>query len=158
MDDAWKQDWPTVVAGFGSPHGDDQAGWRVAALLRRRPDVPARVVVVGEPTQLLDALRGSLRLILVDACHTGGVAGAVTRLDWPDPRIAVGHRHSTHGVSVVDVLKLAERLGDLPPGVEIFGIEAADCSPGRGLTPPVLEAVAEVEETIVETLRETVHA
>ena len=158
MSSSRRPDWPTVVAGFGSPHGDDQAGWRVAAMLSQRPGLPARVIVVHEPTQMLAALRGCQRLIVVDACHTGGMAGAVTRLVWPDPRIAVSHRHSTHGVSVADVLKLAETLGDLPPLVEIFGIEVADCLPCQDLTPDVCCAVAEVEAQIVEKLCEAAHA
>ena len=158
MNATWQADCPTVVAGFGSPHGDDQAGWRVAAMLAHRADLPARVIRAYEPTQVLEAMRGCDRLILVDACRTGGAAGAVTRLVWPDPRIAVKHRHSTHGVSVVDVLKLAERLGDLPTVVRIFGIEVADCSPGRDLTPDVLRAVSEVAAEIAGELREVAHA
>ncbi len=153
-----RPDWPTVVAGFGSPHGDDQAGWRVAAMLAQRPGLSARVIVVHEPTQMLAALRGCQRLIVVDACHAGGVAGTVTRLVWPDARIVVRHRHSTHGVSVADVLKLAHKLGDLPLTVEIFGIEVADCSPGQDLTPDVGRAVAQVEAQLVGKLCEAAHA
>jgi len=158
MSSSRRPDWTTVIAGFGSPHGDDQAGWRVAALLSQRPDLSARVIVVHEPTQALAALRGCQRLIVVDACHAGGVAGAVTRLVWPDARIAVTHRHSTHGVSVADVLTLAEQLDDLPPIVELFGIEVADCSPGRELTLDIVRAIAEVESQIVGELREVAHA
>ena len=158
MNETWRPDWPTVVAGFGSPHGDDQAGWRVAAMLSRRADLPARVIAVHEPTQVLEALRGCQRLIVVDACQSGRLAGAITRLDWPDRQIAIAHRHSTHGVSVADVLKLAEKLGDLPPRVEIFGIEIADRSLGRDLTPDVVRAVNELAVEIVRRLREVAHA
>ena len=151
-------DWPTVIAGFGSPHGDDQAGWSVVARLAERPGLPARVIRVYEPTQVLAALGGCRRLIAVDACHSSGRAGDITRLAWPDPRIGVKHSHSTHGVGVVDVLKLAEQLGDLPPAVEIFGIEVADCSPGRDMSPEVGEAVAMVTDSILSELREVAHA
>ena len=158
MNTSWRPDWPTVVAGFGSPHGDDQAGWRVAAILSRRPDLPARVMAVHEPTQVLEALRGCPRLIVVDACQSGGLPGAVTRLVWPDPRIAIAHRYSTHGVGVADVLKLAEKLGDLPPHIEVFGIEIRDRSLGQDLTPEVVRAVNEVAVEIVGRLREVAHA
>lgn len=158
MNASWRSDWPTVVAGFGSPHGDDQAGWRVAAILLHRADLSARVLTVHEPTQILEALRDCERLIVVDACRSGGVAGTITRLVWPDPRIAITHRHSTHGVGVADVLKLAEKLGDLPPSVEIFGIEVANRSPGHDLTPVVVQATAEVAVQIADQLREVAHA
>src|SRR5262245_55275322 len=84
-----------VVAGFGSPHGDDQAGWRFVGLLARRPDVRARLVKVTEGTQLIQELNGCRRLIVVDACHGGVRLGAITRLAWPDPRIRQYHNHST---------------------------------------------------------------
>jgi hydrogenase maturation protease len=158
MNRSWKSDWPTVVAGFGSAHGDDQAGWRLAAMLQHRPHVPARVIAVYESTQVLEALEGCQRLIIVDACQSGGSVGAVTRLQWPDPRIAVRHRHSTHGVGVYTALKLAERLGELPPVVEIYGIEVAGCSPGRDISPEVLQAVAELEAQVFAELREVTHA
>jgi hydrogenase maturation protease len=148
----------TVVAGFGSPHGDDQAGWRVAAMLARRPDLLARVIAVHEPTQVLAALGDARRLIVVDACQTGEVAGAITHLTWPDPRIVSTHRHSTHGVGVADLLKLADQLQCLPTLVELFGIEVADCSPGRDLTPAVVRSVAEVEARIANDLCEVAHA
>jgi len=137
-----KDRWTTVVVGLGSPYGDDQAGWRLAEVLARSAELPARVIAVREATQLLNALRHCERLIAVDACRSGMPAGTVTHLYWPDPRIAVRHHRSTHGVGLFDVLKLAERLGDLPPSVEIFGIDVADCLPGHEIGGKVLRAVA----------------
>jgi Ni,Fe-hydrogenase maturation factor len=61
-------------------------------------------------------------------------------------------------VGVFDVLKLAEKLGDLPPVVEIIGIEAVDWEPGSDLGPDVLQSVAEVEALIADELREVTHA
>ena len=143
-----------VVAGFGSSHGDDQAGWRVAAMLKRRIDLPVRVVVVHDATQLLDLLPGCERLIVVDACRTGGDVGSVTRLCWPDQRIAQQCNHSTHGVSVAEALQLAAQFERLPPVVEIYGIEIARAAPGSGVSPTVLHAVIQVESEICERLQE----
>jgi hydrogenase maturation protease len=150
--------WDTVVAGFGSPHGDDQAGWRLAAMLERRPDVHARVIAVHEATQLLDALEGCQRLIIVDACQSGGPVGSVTRLRWPDARIAEQHHHSSHSVGICGALQLASRLGRMPAQVDVFGIEIEDCSPGHEMGPAVIEAIVELESTIMNELREVVHA
>ena len=158
MNEFWRNDWPTVVAGIGSPHGDDQVGWRLAAALKHRPHVPARVVTVCESTQLLDALPGCRRLIVVDACQSDGVVGSVTRLRWPDPRIAERHNHSTHGVNVCGALRLAEQLGRLPPIVDIFGIEVGNCLPGHDISPSVICSVIKLEAEIRDELREVVHA
>jgi hydrogenase maturation protease len=157
-EDVGQREWSTVVAGFGSPHGDDQAGWRVAAMLLQRPRLGAHVLAVKDPTQVLAALRSAERLIAIDACQGSGVAGTVTRHVWPDVRIAARHSHSTHGIAVADALRLAEKLGSLPPQVDVWGIEVADCSPGQDLTPQVVRAVAEVASKIVTELSESADA
>jgi hydrogenase maturation protease len=148
----------TVIIGLGSPFGDDQAGWRLVEILQRRPDVPARLRKVREATQLIDEIDGCNKLIIVDACHGVCQMGAVTRLVWPDSRIAKRHSHSTHGVGVCEALQLAERLGRLPAEVEIYGIEAGDCKPGREIRLEVLQAVAELESVIWAGLVEAAYA
>lgn len=148
----------TLIAGFGSSHGDDQAGWRVAAMLKRQPQLAARIVVIYDATQLLDELAGCDRLIVVDACRSGDAVGMVTRLRWPDPRIARWHGHSTHGVSVCEALELAEHLGKLPPVVEIIGIEVSRCLPETPVSPTVLHAVIQVASELGEELLEVAHA
>lgn len=158
MNSPWNDDWPNVVAGFGSPHGDDQAGWRLAAILQQTSHVPARVLAILEPTQLIEALANCQRLILVDACRHGKKPGAISRLRWPDPRIVACHSHSTHGMGVSETLRLAERLGRLPPLVEVYGIEIADCSPGADVSPVVSWAVGNLAARILEELREVAHA
>jgi hydrogenase maturation protease len=145
--------WTTVV-GVGSPFGDDQVGWRLVELLQRKPHLSARLKTIPEATQLIDELDGCRRLIVVDACHSGGAAGAVTRLRWPDPRIAERHSQSTHGIGVCDALRLAERLGRLPFMVDIFGIEVGDCQPGREISHEVLQALAKLETEILAELCE----
>lgn len=150
-------DWPTVVAGFGSPHGDDQAGWELAALLRRA-SLPARVVVVVDATQLLARLRSCQRLIIVDACHFSGSAGTITRLLWPDARIAAHHGHSSHGLGVAEMLELAEQLGCLPPLVEVLGIEITDCSPGHDISGKVIQAVTNLAAQLIDELSKVAYA
>jgi len=150
--------WTTVVAGFGSPHGDDQAGWRLADMLQRLPNLPARVIAVHEATQLLDAIQDCQRLIIVDACQSGGTIGSITRLRWPDARIAERHHHSSHSVGICGALQLASRLGRMPELVEVFGIEVKDCSPGSDIHPAVQEAVVQLGTTLLAELREVIHA
>jgi hydrogenase maturation protease len=150
--------WTTVVAGVGSAFGDDQAGWRLVEMLERRPNLPARLVKIEELTKLLDALDGCGKLVVVDACRGVCRVGAVTRLKWPNPRIAKRHGHSTHGVGVNDALQLAERLGRLPNDVVIYGIEVGDCIPGQEICHEVLQSVAKLENVIWGELCEAAHA
>jgi hydrogenase maturation protease len=148
----------TTVVGLGSPIGDDQAGWRLVELLQRRPDVPARLKIIHEATQLVDELAGCSKLIIVDACRGGMRTGAISRLSWPDPRIRQYHYHSTHSVGLCNALQLAERLGRMPPSVEIFGIEFGNDKQHDVMTPEVAQAVAELEKSIFTELCETLDA
>lgn len=147
-----------VIAGFGSPHGDDQAGWETVARLARRPDLQARLVTITEGTRLLDELDACRWLIAVDACRGGGPVGSVTRLTWPDPRILQRHNHSTHGVGLCNALQLAERLGWLPPRVDILGIQIGDCRPMDEPSPEIVRAVSELERDIAAEVGETAYA
>jgi hydrogenase maturation protease len=147
-----------VVAGFGSPHGDDQAGWRVVALLGHRPGLPARLVKITEGTKLIHELDGCRRLIVVDACRAGGLIGTITRLEWRDPRIGQYHSHSTHGLGVCSALDLADRLGRLPPNVRIYGIEIGSQRPLDEVRIEVAQAVAELTGIIAAEINEPVHA
>jgi hydrogenase maturation protease len=147
-----------TVAGFGSPHGDDQAGWQVVASLQRRTDLTARLVKITEGTQLIDELVGCRRLIVVDACRGGPQIGAITRFEWPDPRIRQYHNHSTHGVGLCNALQLAERLGRMPPNVEIFGIEIGSYRPLDEISADVVQSVAELVEIISAELCEAAYA
>lgn len=113
----------TRVIGLGSPHGDDQAGWRLVEMLKRRVELEVAIRAVGDPTDLLDCLEGCRCLVIVDACHTGAPAGTITRLQWPDPRILQQHRHLTHRVGVPSVLGLAQQLHRLPKHVVLLGVE-----------------------------------
>lgn len=144
----------TMVIGVGSPFGDDQAGWRLVEMLQRQPHLPARLKTIPEATQLIDEFGDCRRVIIVDACRSGCTAGTVTRLRWPDPRIAERHSQSTHGVGVCDALRLAERLGRLPAAVDIFGIEVGDCEPEREISREVLQALAKLETEILAELCE----
>jgi hydrogenase maturation protease len=147
-----------VIAGIGSPHGDDQAGWQVVDLLDRRPHFPARLVRLTESTQLLDELAGCGRLIVVDACWGGPCVGVITRLEWPDPRIRQVHNHSTHGVGLCNALELAERLGRMMPIVEIFGIQIGSYRPLSEISAEVSRAVSELAGIVSDELCETYHA
>jgi hydrogenase maturation protease len=93
-------------------------------------------------------------LIVVDACRSGNRAGAITRLHWPDRRIAVRHGRSTHGIGLAEVLRLAERLGELPNNVEVCGIEVAEISPGYEISLETLWAVATLEAQLYDELLE----
>jgi hydrogenase maturation protease len=140
--------------GTGSPNGDDQAGWQFVEMLQRRSDVGVASFAVRDPMQLLDFSRGYERLIIVDACSAGDSPGTIARLEWPDPRITVRHSCSTHRFSVAETLQLAERLGQLPDDVVLFGVEIQRCPPLGKLTDAVSAALVELENRVLVEISE----
>jgi hydrogenase maturation protease len=121
--------------------------------LKDRNDVDAMVAAIGEPSQLLDYVDGCDRLIVVDACESGASAGEVTRLAWPDPRIAARRAYSTHGFGVAQMLGLVEQLGRLPREVILFGIEMKHCRCELPLSSAVQHGLDELEQELVREIR-----
>ena len=122
----------TLFVGLGSPHGDDQVGWRVAEELRRRqPDRTVRIA--STPAELLDWLDGLDRLELCDAVR-GESPGRLHRWDWPTPQLGRLRSSGTHSFGVSAVLELAQRLGRLPAAVRIWGIEARQFEPTQTIS------------------------
>ena len=137
------------VIGIGSPHGDDQAGWRLVETLRRQVELKVAVLAVGDPTDLLDCLDGCRSLVIVDACRTGAPAGTITRLQWPDPRIRHQHGHSTHRFGVPAVLDLAQQLHRLPERVVVLGVEVAACHALSEMSQVVVAALEELQRRVL---------
>ncbi len=137
------------VVAIGSPHGDDQAAWRVAELLRDRVALDVNVVVLSDPSGLLDDVGNCDVLMIVDACQGSGSPGTITRLDWPDERICRRRSHSTHGIGIADALQIADKLGRLPRRVMVFGIEVQHCEPGLPLSTAVENAIDELPAQIL---------
>jgi hydrogenase maturation protease len=147
-----------VVAGFGGPRGDDQAGWHVLALLAQRPHLAALLLKCDQQTSLVEELDGCCKLIVVDACRGGSHAGDITQLEWPDPRVRQYHNHSAHGVRLCNALQLAEQLGKLPPMVDVFGVDTGQIQTTDELSPDVRRAVPELERKILAKISEAVDA
>lgn len=142
----------TKVIGFGSHQGDDEAGWIVAERLRDRADLGAHVETLCDPTRLLEECDDCERLILIDACVSGDTPGNVQRLEWPNAAFLSGVGTSSHGVTVAEVLQLAERLGRLPRHVVLFVIEGVHFSPAASPNSALLAGLAQLEAMVLAEL------
>jgi hydrogenase maturation protease len=136
------------VVGLGSHHGDDRAAWRLVEML----DGAASSVVLGDPSHLLDHLEGCDKLILVDACRSGQVAGTIHHWSWPDSALPSFAGPSSHGLGVLAVLTLAETLGRLPPSVVLYAVEVQSCEPNQELSPALSAALPELCRRVREEL------
>ncbi len=140
------------VVGIGSPHGDDQAGWRVIDVLEGA-GLPPHVGLERCPvpaTRLLGLMAGVPRVLLVDAVESERPPGTLTTWQGSEIRQA-GAGVSCHGLDLATVLALGETLGLLPAELTLLGIgvEPAACGAGsEPLSPAVAAGVTEAARHI----------
>jgi hydrogenase maturation protease len=115
-----------LVAGIGSSHGDDQLGWLVAQDLIQRSINHCQVRIALTPLHVLDWMDECSVLHVVDACKGLGQPRSIRRWNWPCLEIQQTVWTGTHDFDLPGVLTLAERLGQLPQQVVVWGVQCAD--------------------------------
>ncbi|MGX4688060.1 hydrogenase maturation protease [Streptomyces sp. JNUCC 63] len=127
-------------------------------LLRKRavarPLPPGTVVQEcdGDPGRLIGLWENVCLAVVVDACfppsaHPGRVhrwCPAPGTLPCPPGT----RQHSTHGLGLVETVRLAHSLGRGPGRLVVYAVEGADRCLGPGLTPSVARAVRPLAERV----------
>ena len=130
-----------LVVGVGSARGDDAAALLVARRLVAA-GVPARVVELTDPTDLLESWLPGDRVVVVDAVRSGAAPGTVHVLDLTHRPLPTGTpAASTHVLGLDVAIELARALGRLPRQLVLYGIEAAADPTTERPSSPVLAAV-----------------
>lgn len=144
-----------LVAGLGSPHGDDQAGWIVVD--RIRPWLPTGMSArkLATPLELVELVDGWQRLVVIDAAQLGEQPGALRHFRWPFTALTGSVKHGTHGLGLVEALRLAEALGCLPAQIDLYTVEARDVSAGQGISLAVRDRIGELADIIRHSIRGT---
>jgi hydrogenase maturation protease len=142
----------SVIVGLGSPHGDDQLGWFAVDRLRARLPEGVAADKVRDGLELLERLGGQDSAVIIDAAAPAGQPGTIRSFVWPSPELAQCAPWSTHGLGLVDALRLAETLGRLPRRVSIYTIEARDTSPLAPLGEDVPQRLDAVVEAVLRDL------
>ncbi|MBL8849015.1 MAG: hydrogenase maturation protease [Planctomycetaceae bacterium] len=138
-----------TVLALGSSHGDDEAAWHVAELLKSDPAFAGRCVSLASPWDVLPYLQTGGAIAIVDACQSGAASGSIHR--WPARGLPShrGTRTSSHGGSLNEAFGLATSLGCDLSNVVVFGIEVESVEPGTGVS----VAVRQAAETLAQQLR-----
>lgn len=141
-----------LAIGVGNEYrGDDGAG---LTLIRRIRDNPLPGVVTyeetGDGTRLIDSWEAFEDIIVVDAAFSGRPPGTVFRFDALKVSIPEGLLRgcSTHTLGTGAVIELARTLNRLPSRLTIYGIEGRAFATGAAMSPEVLKAIDEVENSI----------
>ena len=104
----------TLIAGLGSPHGDDQLGWVAIDLLRPRLPAGISAQKIRGGFDLIEYLDGHDAAVLIDAASPAGRPGSIRSFTWPCPELDQCILLSSHGLGLVEAIQLAEALGRLP--------------------------------------------
>jgi hydrogenase maturation protease len=145
----------TIFIGVGNPfRSDDGVGRAVVRRLSGRIPVGIKVLEeTGDGAELLEAWQGAERVILVDAVQSGAPPGTIHRLDAKLEKLPSWFSHSsTHSFGVAEAIELARTMGDLPPGLVVYGIEGLDFSAGTALSPEVAEVVSSAANLILQEI------
>ena len=145
-----------MIAGIGSPHGDDQAGWEMARQIEQRRFHYVRVKLARTPADLLDWIEPAMDLLICDACQGAGEAGSVHQWEWPCGQLDEIHWSGTHQMSLTGVLALAAQLGRLPQHVRICGVELQSNHSGETMSEAVQAGVVAAVESLCEDLSRSV--
>ncbi|MCS6912136.1 MAG: hydrogenase maturation protease [Myxococcales bacterium] len=146
-----------ILIGIGNKdRGDDGIGPAVVERVARQAPAGTVVRVLGgDAAGLLQAWEGAELAVVVDAAWSGRTPGTVHRLDaTAAPLPASLGATSTHGLGLAQAVELARALGQLPPRLVVYAIEAASFAPGEGISPALASAVEEAAARIVAELEE----
>lgn len=136
-----------ILCCGNADRGDDAAGTLVAKHLRAM-DLDARLHS-AEALSLLQSMRTSNDVIIVDTVKTGEPAGTISVWDGRTAELA-SHwfRCSTRGLSVAEAVGMARNLNCLPKRLRIYGIEGHNLEPGTRPLPVVSRAAEQVAQLI----------
>ena len=149
----------TIVLGVGNPIlQDDGVGIHVANQLKQHvnhPDVTIDEALTGG-MNLLDMIVGYDKAILIDLVNIRDAKdGEVKRLLLSD--LSSAHSDNPHDVSLMEAIKLAERLGEknIPSEVVIIGVVLKEIPYifGEKLTPKIAAAVPKAVEMTLNEIK-----
>lgn len=147
-----------LILGIGNPlRSDDGIGIHVVEALREenlREGVDIREGLSG--LDILGAIAGYERIIMIDAIRSGGEPGTIYKLSVEDLHAQQTlHAFSTHDVDIPTMLKLGRDLypGNMPEDIVIIAIEAEDIETfSETCTPKVEKAIQDVVHLIKELI------
>ncbi len=145
-------DEETLCVGLGNVfRSDDGVGpYIVNQLAKRCPGVPWHVCR-DEGMDLIVRWQPYRTVVVFDAVASTDPAGTVHAFQIPpDTLPATVFACSTHAFNLVDVIRLAENLGQLPQHVWVYGIAGRSFVMGKDLSPEVRRAADQLVQCLEE--------
>ena len=139
------------IIGYGNPdRGDDSAGLLVARELQLIGI--GTEIYTGDPLRLLESLKPSDEVVVIDAVLTGTHPGTIHEWDASQPLNLETFPASSHGLGLGEAIELARNLGTLPKLLRVYGIEGKQFVVGTSPQPAVRDAVQRLVKQIASEL------
>jgi len=145
----------TLILGIGNLlRSDDGVGLHVIEALRKEETGDnIDLIEALSGLDILDAIKGYDRIILVDAIKTGGEPGTIYELSLKDIQAKhTNHSFSTHlNMDLQTMLELGDRLfpGKIPKDIRVIAVEAEDVTTiSDRCTPEVERAISKTVDMI----------
>ena len=146
---------PILVLGIGNILlRDEGVGVRAIEVLADRA-LPAEIELLDGGTagaDLVDAIAGRKKVLVVDAMDAGEKPGTVYRFTEKDLLEGEAGALSLHEFGLLETLQMARELKCAPEEVIIFGVQPKSISPGLELTAEISAALPGVIEVVLAEL------
>lgn len=144
---------PVVVLGLGNPlMADEGIGVYLLERLTQQADRYPQVDLIDGGTggmSVLHWIEGRRKAVLIDCAFMGAEPGSIRRFTPDEVRSSKVLAHqSLHEADLLRILALAERLGQCPEQVVIFGIEPETVEPRQQLSDVLMARTEEYLATI----------
>ncbi len=129
-----------LLIGIGNPfRRDDGVGIQIAEKVRALQLEGVEVhTLSGEGTALMESWLEAEQVVIVDAVRSKATPGKIHEIDASMVRVPSEFFHySSHAFGVAEAIELSRILNQLPPRVNVIGIEGNDFSEGIGFSPEV---------------------
>lgn len=118
--------------------------------------LPDGVIIVNgwvAGIDLLQEIRNTERLIIIDAIDAGDRPGTVYRFRAEEVEVLINqHKTSLHQVDLFETLKLAKFLGSYPETV-IIGIQPRDIVWGTEPSPLLAAMIPQIVDVVIDEIR-----
>ena len=140
----------TLILGIGNAYrGDDRAGIEVVRRLGRQLPMVDLREVTGDGAEIIDAMAGYERAVVIDASRSGGRPGTVTEFDVSRDRLPVRYfSYSTHAFGLAEAIEVARAIGRIPSRLTVFAIEGERFEAGEPLSESVQRGIGSTIEKI----------
>ncbi len=144
-----------TVVGVGNEfRGDDGAGILAVRMLKEK--VPAEVrtaELAGDQSDLLELMRSSDALVIIDAVRSSAAAGTIFRVDASqDPMPENFFSFSTHSFDSAHAIELARALKALPAKVIFYGIVGKEYSYASRISRDVEKSVGFLQAKVMNEI------